>query len=195
VQEPVQHGAQNLSCHDEAAGGGVDGDVAGHQADIRENLAEVAELLVGKCLEGGGVDDALVVPKARRHGVLCDCSLARAGVGGNEYALAALDAANRLLLEGVELEGVPARGVRRCGYVPCCAARDCGGQGVLASSWSVTPAVSEAAALSEHWSRGCNNMAGGILELRFVRSGAGLQVCAGKARGQRNFVYAVFDLE
>ena len=107
----VQHGAQDLGGHDQTAGGGVDGDVARHQADVAELSFEVAVLLVAEGLDGAGVDDALVALEALGDGVLGDDCLAGAGVGGHEHALVALDRGHRQALEGVELEGVDARGL------------------------------------------------------------------------------------
>ncbi len=72
---PIQHGAQNLCCHHEAAGRGVDCDIAGHKTDVREDFPEVSKLLVGQRFERRGVDDALVVAEAGSDGISKGCDV------------------------------------------------------------------------------------------------------------------------
>ena len=49
---PVQHGAQNLGRHDDAARVGVDAHIPGHKADVRELLGQLPEFLVAQRLNG-----------------------------------------------------------------------------------------------------------------------------------------------
>jgi hypothetical protein len=58
----VQHAPKDFRGHDQAAGIGIDGDIACHQPHIPKLLLELAVLLVGQCFEWGGVNDTLVVP-------------------------------------------------------------------------------------------------------------------------------------
>ena len=98
--------AEYLGGHDEDAALGVDGDVAGVDADhgVAEAFAEVAELLVGEGLDGCGVDHT----PARFHGglgrVFGHERLAAAGGRGNDERLPFVNGADRFFLERVEGE-------------------------------------------------------------------------------------------
>ena len=58
-----------LRCHDEAGSGGVDGDVAGHQAHILELFVHLPVLLVAQGLDRAGEDDPLLLPECQGDGV------------------------------------------------------------------------------------------------------------------------------
>ena len=51
---PVQHAAQDLGGHDNAAGVLVDGDIPSHQPHILKLLAQLSELLIGERLHAMG---------------------------------------------------------------------------------------------------------------------------------------------
>lgn len=102
----VQHVPQDLGGHDQARGRGIDGHIARDQTDVLELVGELAELLVGQSLDGRSVDDALLGGQRLGDGVLGHHSLARRRVGGDQDALAVVDAQDRLALEGIEHKGV-----------------------------------------------------------------------------------------
>lgn len=103
---PVEHCPEDLRGHDEASRVRLQRDIAGHQSDIGELLAELPVLLVAQGLERGGVYDPLLVPERHGDGVLGNGGLPRRGVGGDEHRLVALEAGDGDALEGVELERV-----------------------------------------------------------------------------------------
>ena len=51
----------DLGCHDETAGGGVDGDVPRHQSNVLKLLVQLTILLVTEGLDWGRVDHSLFV--------------------------------------------------------------------------------------------------------------------------------------
>lgn len=51
----------HLCCHDEARGGGVDGDVTGHQSHVLKLFVHLSVLLVGEGLDGAGEDHSLLL--------------------------------------------------------------------------------------------------------------------------------------
>lgn len=61
--------AAHLCRHDEAGGGGVDGDITGHQSHILELLVHLSVLLVGEGLDGAGEDHPLLLSKGQRNGI------------------------------------------------------------------------------------------------------------------------------
>uniref|UniRef100_A0A6B0VAB1 Uncharacterized protein n=1 Tax=Ixodes ricinus TaxID=34613 RepID=A0A6B0VAB1_IXORI len=105
----VQHAPQDLCCHDEAAGAGVDGDVARHEANVLEVVRKLPKLLVAESLDWSGVNDPLLFSKAQRDGILSHDGLSGRGVGGHQHALVVLQAEDGLLLERIEDERVLAR--------------------------------------------------------------------------------------
>jgi len=105
----VEHSAENLGGHDETRGVRGERDVAGHEADVGELLAELTVLLVAEGLERGRVDDALPVAEGHGNGVFGDGGFAGRGVGGDENGLVALQTRDGDLLEGVEGEGIGLR--------------------------------------------------------------------------------------
>lgn len=102
----VEHSAENLGGHDEARGIRAERDVAGHQADVLELLAELSVLLVAQRLQWRGVDDSLAVAEGHGNGVLGDGGFAGGGVGRDQDGLVALEAGDGDLLEGVEGEAI-----------------------------------------------------------------------------------------
>lgn len=59
----------HLCCHDEAGGGGVDGDITGHQPYILKLFVHLSVLLVGKGLDGAGEDHSLLLSKGQCNGI------------------------------------------------------------------------------------------------------------------------------
>lgn len=100
----VEHAAEDLGGHHETGRVLVLRDVAGDQADVFEDLAELSVLLVAQGLDRRGVDHALLVAESRRDGVLGDCGLACRGVRSHEDAFAVVDAVDGFLLERVQRE-------------------------------------------------------------------------------------------
>jgi len=107
----VEHRAQDLRRHHEAARVHVDGHVAREQAHVAELLLELAVLLVGQRLDRRRVDHALLLAQAGRDRILGAHGLARRGVRRDEHGLVPLDARDRRLLERVQRERV-----RLCGH-------------------------------------------------------------------------------
>lgn len=58
-----------LCCHDETGGGGVDGDIAGHQSHILKLLVHLPVLLVGQGLDGAGEDHSLLLSERQGNSV------------------------------------------------------------------------------------------------------------------------------
>lgn len=58
-----------LCCHDEAGGGGVDGDITSHQSNILELLIHFPVLLVGEGLDGAGKDHSLFLSEGQCNGI------------------------------------------------------------------------------------------------------------------------------
>lgn len=56
-------------CHDEAGGGGVDGDITSHQSHILELLVHLSVLLVGEGLDGAGEDHSLLLSEGQCDGI------------------------------------------------------------------------------------------------------------------------------
>lgn len=54
LDAPVEHAAQDFGGHDDALRAWVDGDVARHEAHVRELLAELPEFLVAQRLKRSG---------------------------------------------------------------------------------------------------------------------------------------------
>jgi hypothetical protein len=94
--------AEDLRGHQDDLGVRVERDVAGLDADaVAVDLAEVAELLVGERLDGGGVEDARALGHALLDRVLRDERLPRPGGGGDDEGLLVVDDADGLFLERV----------------------------------------------------------------------------------------------
>lgn len=58
-----------LCCHDEAGGGGVDGDITSHQSHILELLIHLSVLLVGEGLDGAGENHSLLLSEGQCNGI------------------------------------------------------------------------------------------------------------------------------
>ena len=97
---------KDLSGHDEASCGRVDGDVASHEADVVELVKELAVLLIAQGLNGARVDDALAVAQRARDRVLGDGSFACRRVRREQHRLRVLHTEDGLALERVEHERV-----------------------------------------------------------------------------------------
>ena len=110
VAAAVQHASQNLRRHHQHRRVGVDRDISSHEAHVGELLLQIAVLLVAQRLDGGGVNDALVVAETHGDGVFGDGRLAGRCVGRDEHGLLALQAVDRLALERIQLVGVCLRG-------------------------------------------------------------------------------------
>uniref|UniRef100_A0A8W7PKD9 Uncharacterized protein n=1 Tax=Anopheles coluzzii TaxID=1518534 RepID=A0A8W7PKD9_ANOCL len=106
LRPTVQHVAQNFRRHDQARGARIDRHVARHQTDVLELFVKLAILLVGKGLDRGGVDDALLVRERFRDRVLGHHRLAGGRVGRHQHGLIVLDAQDRFFLERIQHEGV-----------------------------------------------------------------------------------------
>jgi hypothetical protein len=104
----VQHVAQHLGGHHHHRGLAVDGVVPGEQADLGGAVAghEVAELLVGEGLQGGGVEGLAARAQGQPDGELPHHRLAGPGGGGDQGALAAGQGQAAADLELVQLETV-----------------------------------------------------------------------------------------
>lgn len=61
--------ASYLCCHDEAGGGGVDGDITSHQSHILELFVHLSVLLVGQGLDGAGEDHSLLLSEGQCNGI------------------------------------------------------------------------------------------------------------------------------
>src|SRR5581483_1952139 len=90
-----------------------------HDADLplSEELAEIAVLLIGKSLDGRGVEDRL--PERQRAGDGCLRHHCFAGAGGRrkQQRAALLDGLDGLDLERIEREWIAEAGARLCcGY-------------------------------------------------------------------------------
>ena len=102
-----QQVAQDLGGHDDDVGVRAELDIARHHAyAIGVDCLEVAELLVGKRLDGCRVKRALALGKRMLDLVLADQSLAAARLGSDENVLVVLDRVNRLLLKRIQGKGV-----------------------------------------------------------------------------------------
>ena len=95
---------QDLGRDDQARRLGIDADIAGDQADLREGTRKVAKLLVRERLDRRRVDGASHVLGSESDRVLGNHGLAGARVRSDEHALAVLDVVDGLLLEGIEVE-------------------------------------------------------------------------------------------
>ena len=104
----VDHVAQHFRRHHHRRRITVDGVVAGQQPDFAGAVAvgEVAELLVGQCLQRRRVEGPSSPPAHHLDAVLGDDRLAAAGRCGDDDVAASVDGVDGLELEAVELERV-----------------------------------------------------------------------------------------
>jgi hypothetical protein len=107
----VDHVAEDLGGHHHDRCVAVDGIVPGQQADLLGPVpaGEVAELLIRKGLQWGGVEGLAPLGQGLRYRILGHDRLARARGGGDEDGAAGVEGVEGLDLEVVEAEGVGGR--------------------------------------------------------------------------------------
>ena len=113
----IEHVAEDLGGHDDHRGVTPDDVVAREEAHPgwTQPAGQVAELLVGECLEGRRVEGAAPLGEGPVDGVFGDDGLAAGRRGGHEYGAPAVDGLDGVLLEGIQRE----RPLPCCGHVRC----------------------------------------------------------------------------
>ena len=106
LRPSVQHSPENFSRHHQTAGIRGQRDVTGHEADVRELLAELPILLVAESLERRSVDHSLFLAERESDGVLGNGGFPGRGVRRDEDRFVPLQAGDGDALKRIEHEGV-----------------------------------------------------------------------------------------
>ena len=104
----VEHTAENLSCHDETTGVSAYLQITSYQAYIISKLIlEIPIFLVGQSFDRTGIDGTGAVFTRQGNGILRADGLSSGRVSGYKNTFRPFEPCHRLLLEVIELEGIP----------------------------------------------------------------------------------------